>query len=183
MASAEDSDDGNCRHCNFASDEKVCEECHGNCEKCNTHFDSCYLGRALAEDKGMQEARDHVDAMLKNKNFKKKQMKKKAQAKKKKEEAKPAAADPAECPRCEQDYSKGWVRKCSDCQTCYKCMHLDDCSKNFELGANSEFCPRCIEDYEDENGEEQKGAEVAAHCKECGVCEDCEHMDDCSNAE
>jgi len=45
------------------------------------------------------------------------------------------------------------------------------------------FCPRCIEDYDGENGERIAGEEVPSCCKECGVCTECEHMCDCSKAE
>lgn len=44
------------------------------------------------------------------------------------------------------------------------------------------FCPRCIEDWVDENGEWHKGEEKPSACDECGVCKDCEHMIDCSQA-
>lgn len=43
-----------------------------------------------------------------------------------------------------------------------------------------EYCPRCIEDYEDEEtGEHIEGTRVKAECVGCLVCHDCEHMIDC----
>lgn len=44
------------------------------------------------------------------------------------------------------------------------------------------YCPRCIEDYTDDDGVEQKGLEVKSHCNECYVCEDCEHLMECSKS-
>ena len=41
-------------------------------------------------------------------------------------------------------------------------------------------CPRCIDDYTDENDKPHKGIKVASTCVECGVCKDCEHLLGCS---
>ena len=40
-------------------------------------------------------------------------------------------------------------------------------------------CPRCIEEYDGEDGKRVSGSKVASACEDCGVCEDCEHMIDC----
>ena len=42
------------------------------------------------------------------------------------------------------------------------------------------YCPRCIEDFEDEDGNINKGKQIESVCKECLVCEDCEHFEECS---
>jgi len=46
----------------------------------------------------------------------------------------------------------------------------------------AESCPRCIEDWEDEDGEWHDGEYKEPHCKECGVCKDCEHLSECSKS-
>lgn len=54
----------------------------------------------------------------------------------------------------------------------------------YNVDALNEVCPRCIEDYEDEEtGEQMDGEEKPSHCPECFVCEDCEHMSDCKYSE
>ena len=47
----------------------------------------------------------------------------------------------------------------------------------------NQHCPRCIEDYTDDDGVEQKGTEELSNCNDCGVCKECEHLCDCSQAE
>lgn len=44
------------------------------------------------------------------------------------------------------------------------------------------YCPRCIEDWEDDDGVPHKGTEEVSACEECGVCIECEHLCDCSKA-
>lgn len=44
------------------------------------------------------------------------------------------------------------------------------------------WCWRCIEDWEDEEGQEHEGEKVEATCEECGVCADCEHGMECSQS-
>ena len=46
-----------------------------------------------------------------------------------------------------------------------------------------EFCPRCIEPYTDDEGVHHDGEDKHPNCPECGVCEDCEHLSDCSQAQ
>ena len=41
------------------------------------------------------------------------------------------------------------------------------------------FCPRCIEDHDDEHGERVSGSKVVSSCDDCGVCENCEHLMEC----
>ena len=48
---------------------------------------------------------------------------------------------------------------------------------------NVKHCPRCIEEYDGEDGERVSGSKVVSACEECGVCEDCDHMIECSNGE
>ena len=43
------------------------------------------------------------------------------------------------------------------------------------------YCPRCIEPYEDESkpssgGNLVAGTKVKSDCKDCGVCKNCEHL-------
>ena len=151
-------------------------------------------------------------AWVKDERKKNKLLKKEQKAKGKAKKAKSGS-----CPLCEQDYTKGWVRKCSDCNTCYNCQHLDDCSKNWEENpeefcptcngevdekekevlcdecgsccwhqdkcpnlSEEQFCPRCIEPYTDDEGVHHDGEDKHSNCPECGVCEDCEHLSDCS---
>jgi hypothetical protein len=45
------------------------------------------------------------------------------------------------------------------------------------------YCPRCIEDWENEEGEPMQGTLEPSDCEECGVCKECVHMCDCSKAE
>ena len=40
-------------------------------------------------------------------------------------------------------------------------------------------CPRCIEEYEDEEGNLCKGERKESCCSGCGVCEDCECLYEC----
>ena len=40
-------------------------------------------------------------------------------------------------------------------------------------------CPRCIEEYEDEEGNWCKGERKESCCSGCGVCEDCECLHEC----
>ena len=44
---------------------------------------------------------------------------------------------------------------------------------------NSDYCPRCIEDYEVDDVP-CNGTKVPSDCMECGVCGECEHMYGCS---
>ena len=41
------------------------------------------------------------------------------------------------------------------------------------------FCPRCIEEYDGEDGKRVSGSKVVSACEECGVCEDCDHLMEC----
>ena len=49
-------------------------------------------------------------------------------------------------------------------------------------GDDDKWCWRCIEDWEDEEGQEHEGEKVVATCEECGVCADCEHGMECSQS-
>ena len=42
------------------------------------------------------------------------------------------------------------------------------------------YCPRCIEDWENNEGIKQEGIKNISYCLDCGVCEDCEHLMECS---
>ena len=44
-------------------------------------------------------------------------------------------------------------------------------------------CPRCIEEYEDEEGNLCKGERKESCCPGCGVCEDCECLHECEEIE
>ena len=46
-----------------------------------------------------------------------------------------------------------------------------------------EYCPRCIEDHTDDEGVERKGTLEKSDCEDCGVCKECEHLNDCNKAE
>ena len=48
-----------------------------------------------------------------------------------------------------------------------------------------EFCPRCIEPYTDDEGVHHDGEDKHSNnnCPECGICEECEHLSDCSQAQ
>lgn len=54
----------------------------------------------------------------------------------------------------------------------------------FDVEVNHlEFCPRCIEDWENpDTGEIDKGTKEKSECPECGICEECEHLLECSKA-
>ena len=59
---------------------------------------------------------------------------------------------------------------------------LIDYMKNQEKhwdNLHQDICPRCIEDYENEDGEIVKGERKASHCECCKVCVDCECLCDC----
>ena len=43
------------------------------------------------------------------------------------------------------------------------------------------YCPRCIEDYSESDGEKVEGTKTLSDCDKCGVCKECEHMLDCDN--
>jgi len=43
------------------------------------------------------------------------------------------------------------------------------------------YCPRCIEEWEDDNGKPHKGTKKKSACKSCGVCKDCEHLMECNS--
>ena len=47
------------------------------------------------------------------------------------------------------------------------------------LSVEQSICPRCIEDYENDNSEVVKGEKKVSHCECCKVCVDCECLDDC----
>ena len=44
---------------------------------------------------------------------------------------------------------------------------------------NSKYCPRCIQEYTDEDGMIQPGTKEPADCRECHVCVNCECLTDC----
>lgn len=60
--------------------------------------------------------------------------------------------------------------------------HIGCCGED-----SSNCCPRCIEDYEDYNEDNQlisyTGTKVISECKECGVCKDCEHLVECMKSQ
>lgn len=43
----------------------------------------------------------------------------------------------------------------------------------------NKYCPRCIEDWEDDDGGQQEGTKVKSECGDCGGCKDCEHLLGC----
>lgn len=51
------------------------------------------------------------------------------------------------------------------------------------MNTRPDLCPRCIEDWTDENQEEHKGTEEKSDCADCGVCHDCEHLSGCEWAD
>ena len=44
------------------------------------------------------------------------------------------------------------------------------------------ICPRCSQDWFDDEGQHQYGTAIPSDCDECGVCENCEHLMECSKA-
>lgn len=44
------------------------------------------------------------------------------------------------------------------------------------------YCPRCIEDWEDDDGKKHNGVKRVSVCPDCGVCKNCEHLSDCGEA-
>ena len=48
-----------------------------------------------------------------------------------------------------------------------------------EAGEPAEVCPRCIESYENSDGEECEGGKFPSACPECGVCKECECLEEC----
>lgn len=46
-----------------------------------------------------------------------------------------------------------------------------------------EYCPRCIEDWINDEDECVKGEKKPSHCTGCGVCEDCECLEGCGVCE
>ncbi len=53
--------------------------------------------------------------------------------------------------------------------------------KNISMDTEPNYCPRCIEDYSDSDGEKVEGTKTLGDCDKCGVCKECEHMLDCDN--
>ena len=56
-----------------------------------------------------------------------------------------------------------------------------DIEKDAELNIKEgefKYCPRCIEDWE-ENDVKYIGSKVSSDCFTCGVCYECEHMQEC----
>ena len=62
--------------------------------------------------------------------------------------------------------SKLEEQKCGQCNV-IKALSINNC------------CPRCIEEYEDEDGNMCKGERKESSCSCCGVCEDCECLYEC----
>lgn len=44
---------------------------------------------------------------------------------------------------------------------------------------DQDYCPRCIEDWDDEEGNAMKGLKVPSDCEVCGICTECEHLYGC----
>tara|TARA_Y100000310_G_scaffold345170_1_gene462345 strand:- start:1222 stop:1992 length:771 start_codon:yes stop_codon:yes gene_type:complete len=64
-----------------------------------------------------------------------------------------------------------------------KHIHNNRIGYAFELATGripyKKCCPRCIEEYEDEEGNWCKGERKESCCSGCGVCEDCECLHEC----
>lgn len=50
------------------------------------------------------------------------------------------------------------------------------------LSMRQEHCPRCVEEWENEEGAFMAGEKRPSDCAECGVCVECEHLIDCSKS-
>ena len=95
------------------------------------------------------------------------------------------------CPRCIHDHSEDGITiikglkvasACDDCGVCEDCEHMNGCEvvKMDDEEASEKHCPRCIEEYDGKDGERVSGSKVISACEECGVCEDCDHLMECS---
>ena len=76
---------------------------------------------------------------------------------------------------------KGWQR---DIYDALKNEGTIDGNGDYVLKAEAKkeeekLCPRCIEEYDGEDGERVSGSKVVSSCEDCGVCEDCEHYLEC----
>jgi len=67
------------------------------------------------------------------------------------------------CASCNLDYPED--------EECRQCGYYD--------GKVDEYCPRCSEEWTDEDGVVHEPEYVDSCCKSCGVCENCEHLADC----
>lgn len=70
----------------------------------------------------------------------------------------------------------------------YKNTHLEflrsiDESELPEYMHQHRYCPRCIEDWEAEDGTQHKGEKKPSVCTECGICADCEHLLECKHSQ
>lgn len=56
-------------------------------------------------------------------------------------------------------------------------------TKEDKIREESKYCPRCIEDWQDETtGNINKGTKEISECASCGVCKECEHLLECSKS-
>jgi hypothetical protein len=68
------------------------------------------------------------------------------------------------CATCNLDYLEG--------EECRQCGYYE--------GRTLEYCSRCSEEWTDEDGVVHEPDNNISSCEVCGVCEDCEHLAECT---